>query len=98
MAINNLKAPPVLVDEDSYQEWKNDLAIWQLYTDLENKRQGPAVYLVLSGRARECVRALMPEEIGAANGVKKITNKLDTLFEKDKNTQTYLSFKEGYDY
>ena len=98
MAINNLKAPPVLVDEDSYQEWKNDLAIWQLYTDLENKRQGPAVYLGLSGRACECVRALKPEEIGAANGVKKITNKLDTLFEKDKNTQTYLSFKEGYDY
>ena len=80
MAMNNLKTPPVLVDEDSYQEWKNDLAIWQLYTDLENKRQGPAVYLGLSGRARECIRGLKPEEIGAVNGVKKITDKLDSYY------------------
>ena len=98
MASNNLKTPPVLVDEDSYDEWKGDLAIWQLYTDLDKKKQGPAVYLLLSGRARECVRDLKPEEIGAEDGVKKIIDKLDTLFEKDVNTQTYLAFKEFYDY
>ena len=38
MAVNNLKTPPVLVDEDSYEEWKNDLDIWQLYNDIEKKR------------------------------------------------------------
>ncbi|CAL4131177.1 unnamed protein product, partial [Meganyctiphanes norvegica] len=98
MASNSLKTPPVLVHEDSYDEWKGDLAIWQLYTDLDKKKQGPAVYLMLSGRARECVRDLKIEDIGANDGVKKITDKLDTLFEKDINTQTYLAFKEFYEY
>ena len=98
MASNRLKTPPVLVHEDSYDEWKGDLAIWQLYTDLDKKKQGPAVYLMLSGRARECVRDLKIEDIGAIDGVKKITDKLDTLFEKDINTQTYLAFKEFYEY
>ena len=98
MAVNNLKAPPVLVDEDSYEEWKSDLHIWELYNDMEKKRQGPAVYLGLTGRARECIRDLRPDEIGAEGGVKKITDKLDTLFKKDINTQTYLSFKELSEY
>ena len=78
VASNNLKTSPVLVDEDSYDEWKSELAIWQLYTDLDKKKQGPAVYLLLSGRARECVRDLKPEEIGAEDGVKKIIDKIDT--------------------
>ena len=41
---------------------------------------------------------LKPEEIGADEVVKKITDKLDKLFEKDVNTQTYLAFKDFYDY
>ena len=56
------------------------------------------MYLTLSGRARDCVRDLKPEEIGHVNGVKKITDKLDSLFLKDENTRAYLAFKEFYDY
>ena len=40
---------------------------------------------------------LKQEEIGADGVVKKITDKLDTLFQKNINAQTYLSFKEFYD-
>ena len=90
---SNLKTPPILEDEEHYREWKQDLSVWQLFTELEEVRQGPAVYLILKGNAREAVRDLKPEEIGAAGGVKKITDKLDQLFLKDINTQTYLAFK-----
>ena len=93
-----LKTPPVLVDEDGYGEWLNDVKIWQLFTDLEKKKQGPALYLTLTGRARECVRELTPEVIGGDDGVKKIIEKLDKLFMKDQNTRAYLAFKEFYDY
>ena len=55
MATTNVKMPPVLESEDSYIEWINDLKIWQLFTDLPKAKQGPAVYLSLTGRARECV-------------------------------------------
>ena len=98
MAGSNLKSPPVLVDEDDYTNWKQDLEIWQMFTDLDKKRQGPAVYLCLSGKARECVRDIQKEELGANDGVDKIVAKLDTLFEKDKDTQTFLAFNEFYEY
>ena len=95
-----LKMPPVLVDEDGYGEWLNDVKIWQLFTDLEKKKQSPALYLTLTGRARmrECVLELTPEVIGGDDGVKKIIEKLDKLFMKDQNTRAHLAFKEFYDY
>ena len=93
-----LKMPPVLVDEDGYGEVLNDVRIWQLFTDLEKKKQGPALYLTLTGRARECVRELTPEVIGGDDGVKKIIEKLDKFYMKDHNTHACLAFKEFYDY
>ena len=74
------------------------MTIWQLFTDLKKEKHGPAVYLSLSGRARDCVRDLKPEEIGVDGGVKKITDKLDVLFLKDANTRAFLAFTEFYDY
>ena len=50
-----LNKPPVLEYEDHYAKRKNDLDVWQLYGDLNKKKRGPAVYLTLSGRARECI-------------------------------------------
>ena len=94
----NLKMPPVLESEDQYLEWSNDLKVWQLFTDLAKAKQGPAVYLSLTGRARECVRDLTPEELSANDGVKAITDKLDAIFKKDKNTRAYMAFKEFYDH
>lgn len=88
----SLKSPPVLLDEDDYSNWKQDMEIWQMFTDLDKKKQGPAVYLCLSGKARECARDIKPEDLGSVEGVAKIVAKLDTLFEKDKNTQTFLAF------
>lgn len=95
---STLKTPPVLVDETTYAEWKNDVQIWQLFTDLAKKKQGPAVYLSLTGHARECVRDLTPAVIGGDDGVQAITDKLDTLFLQDENTLAYIAFKEFYDY
>ena len=94
----DLKTPPVLESEDSYSEWRHDLDIWELFTDLPAAKKGPAVYLSLSGRARDCVRDLSKEDIGHVDGVKKILEKLDKLFLKDKDTRAFLAFTEFYDY
>ena len=93
----SFKSPPVLIDENDYSNWKQDMGIWQMFTELEKKKQGPAVYLNLEGKARECLRDIKPEELGSEQGVAKIVTKLDTLFEKNKNTQTFLAFNETGD-
>ena len=97
-AVQALKTPPILVDEASYVEWREDLKIWELYTDLEKKKRGPAVYLTLTGHFRDCVRDLTAEHIGADGGLKVITDKLDKVFLKEKNTQTFITFEAFYNY
>ena len=93
MATGQLKAPPVFTEEDDYISWKNDIEVWQMFTDLEGKKRGPAVYLTLTGRARDAVRELSTADIGRDNGLKKIIDKLDTLFLQDENTRAYVTFK-----
>ena len=93
-----LKNPPVLTDDVEYSNWKADLTIWGLYTSLEKKKRGPALYLSLQGKARECIRGLTPEEIGGDTGVDLIVAKLDNVFEEDENMRTFICFKRFYDY
>ena len=95
---NNIKNPPVLSDDSNYTEWKADLAMWERCTDLVANKRGPAVYLSLSGRAREAVRNMTAAQLGVNGGVKLITDKLDSVLELDQNTKVFLAFKAFYDY
>ena len=50
------KAPPALITKDiTYATWKKEISIWQLFTSLERKKQGLAIFLSLSGQAHEAV-------------------------------------------
>ena len=93
-----LKAPPVLNDEICYTDWKFDLSMWQMYTKVEAERRGPAVYLCLSGKAKECLRVLDPIEIGKSNGLDLIIETLDKQFLKDENTRSFMALNEFLHY
>ena len=96
----SIKQPPVFDPEenDDYTSWKADVEIWQLYTNIAAEKQGPAVYLSLKGQARDAVRGLTAAEIGVAEGVKVITDKLNEVFESDVTTRSYCAFKDFVDY
>lgn len=96
--MQSLRTPPVLAGQESYMEWKEDLKVWELFTDLVVAKRGPAVYLTLTGNARDCVRDLTAEQIGANDGLKQITDKLDKVYLKDKDTQTFMAFESFYNY
>ena len=64
MAQLNIKTPPVLSDAEGYSNWREDLEICEMFTDLEKKKRGPAVVLSLTSQVREYVRALGAEGIG----------------------------------
>ena len=38
-SVQALKMPPILVDEAGYIEWKDEMKIWELYTDLDRKKE-----------------------------------------------------------
>ena len=55
---SNWKAPPRL--KEPYISWKEELAIWEAFTDLDKKKQGPALFLSLPNpsSARDAVLEL----------------------------------------
>ena len=77
------KAPPALTKDITYATWKKEISIWQLFTSLERKKQGPAIFLSLSSQAHEAVLELELDELNDDNGVKNLLEKLDKLYLKD---------------
>ena len=86
--INNLekdpKTPPALTKDIPYERWKKEIKLWQMITKLENKKQAPAVILGLDGNAREAGLELDIEVLTQDDGMTKLVDKLDTLYEKDR--------------
>ena len=58
MASKNIKNPPNLDSSPSFEHWEKALKYWQAVTDLDVKKQGPAVTLSLTGKALEAAMEL----------------------------------------
>lgn len=85
--------------ELSYADWKKEIAIWKTFTDLDVKRQGAAVFLTLTGKARETVRSEVDEKaIAKDTGVDSIITSLDKIFKKDETQTAFTVFDEFIKY
>ena len=87
------KAPPKL--KEPYVSWKEELLIWQNFTEVDAKKQGSAIFLSLPNpsSARDAVLELGATTINGAGAVAAILKKLDTLFLKDDNVATYQAWQ-----
>ena len=65
-----------------------------MFTDLEKKRQGPAIFLTLKGKARETILAeIKPTDMSKDNGVDTITASLDKLYVKNESASAFNAFE-----
>ena len=87
------KAPPKL--KEPYVSWKEELLIWQNFTEVDAKKQGSAIFLSLPNpsSARDAVLELGAATINGDAAVAAIIAKLDTLFLKDDNVATYQAWQ-----
>ena len=86
------KNPPKF-EEDRYEQWKSELEIWQLVTDLESKKRALAVTLSLTGKAREAALNIKSDELNSEDGMKKLLKTLDKLYLKETIDSTYEEYK-----
>lgn len=96
--MSSLETPPALTDEDCYTEWLQDVSMWAHVTKLPKTKHGPAVFLSLSSKIRECVRSLAEADLVKDTGLKTLTDELDRFFKLDENTRAFMCFKEFYSY
>ena len=90
--------PPELNNDCNYSDWKYDVSVWKLFTKLEKAKLGPALFLNLKGKARECVRGISLDVVGSEGGFDKLIETLDKLYLQDENTRAFLAFKEFFEY
>jgi hypothetical protein len=88
----SIKTPPALSKSSSYENWNKEIKVWQKLTDIIVSKQGPAILLSLEGKARDAILELDIDEIAADGGVKKIIDKLDSIFFKDKAQTAYDAY------
>ena len=88
------KNPPTLEKNKTYEQWKNEIALWELVTDLDVKKRGLALALSLQGKPREVALEIDPAKLNTDNGVKFLVTELDKLFVKDKVDQTYSAYTD----
>ena len=74
-----MKAPPLFdLEAGSYERWKEDLATWQMLSDLSRPKQAQYLYLSLTGKAKAALGDVKANDIADnKNGVKYLTDKLD---------------------
>ena len=97
--MSSRKNPPNFDPEvDDYTSWKSDVAIWKLYTDTADVKVGPAVYLSLQGKARDVVRGMTPQIVGAATVYDSIIAELDKVYLSNESSRAFVAIQELYGY
>ena len=96
-SFSNKDPPPFDKNRDSYKKWKKKLKLWQVGTDVPKARQGPLVALRLDDDTQDrIIDNVSDEDLTSDEGVKKILDHLDTLFEVDAiltDYETYENFE-----
>lgn len=89
----DFKGPPSLHKDITYSTWKRELAIWQAFTSIENKKQAPAIFLTLTGQAREAALEIDIKKLNADDGVKNLIEALDKLYLQDEACSAYEAYE-----
>ena len=98
MDVKEIKAPPPMRDGLPYSDWKYEIQIWEKFTSYEKKKRGPALFLSLTGSARDAAREIPLEEIDKDDGMSKLLTKLDELYLKDENNTAFEAYESFESY
>ena len=90
-----IQQPPMLTRDITYANWKEEIGIWKDFIELADEKKGPAVFLSLTGQARDAVRENVPnDKLKDKDGVKNVLDCLDKLYLKDSTCLAYEAYEE----
>ena len=89
-------AGPPDYDEAKFT-WKNyrmEVEMWSELTKLVPEKKGPALWISLTGKAKEIIQDMPMDTVKAADGLDKMIDELDKVFKIDDNQAAYLAYQE----
>ena len=89
----DFKAPPSLNKVITYSNWKKELRIWEAFTNFNNEKKGPAIFLTLNVQAREAALEIPVEELTAETNLNKLLEVLDELYLKAEVSLAYEAYE-----
>ena len=90
--------PPIFKDGDDFYEWKRELTIWTVVTDIPEDKQAAAIYLSLEGKARECCKSIDVQELTGKSGKDTLLTKLQALYAVDQEQRIYQAYENFENY
>ena len=85
MASKKIYSPPVLDKIDKIEDWLCEIETWQCVTDIEEKKQGPVVYLSLPDKIQKNCNNISVTDLNKDSGLNTLVTKIKTLNTKDIN-------------
>ena len=94
MASKKIYSPPVFDKIDEIEDWLREIEIWQCVTDIEEKKQGPVMYLSLPDKIRKSCNDISVSDLNKDNGLNTLITKIKTLYAKDINALAYMAYDQ----
>ena len=94
MASKKIYSPPVFDKIDEIEDWLRELEIWQCVTDIEEKKQEPAVYLLLPDKIRKGCSNIKVSDLNKDDGLTVLITKIKSLHAKDINALAYMAYDQ----
>ena len=91
MITEKLLNPSPFKDAGDIEIWLHDMQIWQCVTNLDEKQQGPVLYLLLPDKVRNSFKVV---DLNKNDGPLLLINKLEKLYVKDNKTSIYLAYEK----
>lgn len=86
-------------EETGYNDWKKEVEIWSDFTDLKAEQQGGALFLTLTGKARQVVLdGVSRADMKLATGLVSVLTSLDSLYLKDESQCAFSAFEDFTNY
>ena len=92
MATAKLFAPPKLSYINDFEDWVHETEIWQCLTNLDQKKQGPEIYLSTDVNIWKTCSDIKVKDLNSDDGVNVLLWKLKSLFAKDMNQAAFIAY------
>ena len=91
--IKDFKALPTLGKDSLYVKWKKEIKIWEVFTSVPEEKRAPAIFMTLTGEAREAILNMDIEKLTEKAGVNNLMAELDKMYLKDESLQAYEAYE-----